>query len=220
MTIIKSNGADSNLVIMQYLKTVYSSKERYYHDINHINYMRSKLMEYVSSEMSVDDFPIFRDILTAIWFHDIEYNIWNPPGFNESQSVDQYMSIYGLTELDSVGRAIVATASHLEDQIIPDTDEGTIIKVLLDIDLVSFSEAFDIVLYNSENVLREYEPMQLERDILLQNRNNFLRKLLKRQRLFYTDYFYNLYEDQARSNIDRLIEHTNHELLNGTISHD
>ena len=208
MTIIKSNGADSNLVIMQYLKTVYSSKERYYHDINHINYMRSKLMEYVSSEMSIDDFPIFRDILTAIWFHDIEYNIWNPPGFNESQSVDQYMSIYGLTELDSVGRAIVATASHLEDQIIPDTDEGTIIKVLLDIDLVSFAEAFDIVLYNSENVLREYEPMQLERNILLQNRNNFLGKLLKRQRLFYTDYFYNLYEEPARSNIDRLIEHT------------
>lgn len=192
------------------LLAIYNSPNRYYHNLNHINYCIAKLDECIKSvSLTGDSINI---ISSAIWYHDIYYNIWEEPGLNEKASADFYTDTHGKDALPAVMEAILATAHHLKDQ----EHLSRTTQYMLDIDLSAFGDRYEVVEYNSDNVLKEYEPMALSQTTLLANRINFLKKLLERKRIYYTGYFFDTYEQKARDNIQRLIEVSEQKMFDTT----
>lgn len=210
-----------NLILHNFLTSAYNQPHRHYHNMMHINFLHAKLHEWGSHEIQAREAEripmdgveeIWMNVQRAIWWHDFEYNIFTPPGLNEVRSANAYVEYAGGERDDVVYQAILATANHLEDQTINDTDDGMVIKLMLDCDLAGFAMSMDAVRRNSLNVLKEYEPLGIPDKTLLENRIKFLDKLLKRNRIFYTDYFFNMYEKIARQNIEESIRDTNKEL--------
>jgi predicted metal-dependent HD superfamily phosphohydrolase len=102
--------------------------------------------------------------------------------------------------------AIKNTGLHLSNIEFNNNDASSMVsKLLLDIDLVGFADDMNVVRYNSNMVLREYECMNLLPGNLLLGRLYFLEKLLKKEKIFYTDYFYELYENKLRRNVNEEI---------------
>ena len=209
--------------IQTLLNTQYAEPGRYYHNINHIKFLLSKLDEwYTACKLTTQHTEkIYELTKHAIWWHDVIYSVWNAPGINEGQSAALFseyyeqgkipLNIYGI-DSDSAANiiflAISATSKHLVDL---DLETGTdrltdeVIKLMLDLDMSGFGKHYDLVAWNSAQVLAEYEPMGRSTDELLEGRILFLEKLLARKRIFYTNYFYETYEAQARKNITQSI---------------
>ncbi len=155
-----------------------------YHNEQHINFLLSKLEEWKRYQY-LNDISIDDDILTAItesiWWHDIVYNIWNPPTFNELDSAKEASQaldgLYNQTVISNIVSAIAATAYHLYDQDL--NYDSLVTKVMLDVDMAGFGEDYSIVKMNSDNILEESFMAVGNLQTLLNNRINFLKKLLK-----------------------------------------
>ena len=214
-----------NIQLGVLLHTVYNQKDRHYHDIKHIKFLHAKSREWLVHEMTnifgtTEEADLSQEqqdsanklmnianrVDTAIWWHDYEYNVFNPPMINELLSAKAYESFTGSNHDPLISSAIQATAFHLQDQELPDNDEGMVIKVMLDVDLVGFAQSLDVVMQDSHNILMEYMPTGVPLQTLFENRIKFLNELLARTRIFYTDYFFNTYEALARDNIKASIE--------------
>lgn len=213
----------SYLIELQKIKQLHDSPNRHYHNSNHIDYCESKLMEYTnflesSDRYTEDTAPRLDSIISAayhaIQFHDVVYSIWANPGQNEERSAEVFLSFHKrhnmeeLVDANEVYDAILATGRHTSQQ----TGLSLASKLMLDVDLASFGERYELVRYNTENVLREYLPMCLPKIELLRNRVQFLYSLLSRPTLFYTDFFLTRYEKAARHNIGQLISETKLEI--------
>lgn len=215
---------------IQFLQIAYNENGRQYHNINHIKFLLAKLDtwldHYNSNDLSQQKFDelsqIYKDTREAIWWHDAWYSIWDAPGVNERESANLFNAFVnnkGVSDITEFSRqriekAILATADHLLDQDLKDEDIVT--KLMLDVDLASFGGEYELVQYNSETVSKEYEPTGASRLKLLQGRVAFLEKLEKRKNIFYTDFFREKYELNARVNINRSIMDAKVEIaLNG-----
>lgn len=212
---------------MQLLLPLYNSPQRGYHDLNHIHYCISKLSEYIAN-INASDSQYVNDhqqliVTYAIWFHDA---IYSPYPFavssNERESAtlfyewfngSEFTSMTGMDSIKFISRvihAIKATEDHLEDLTCyshyNDVEDILSTYLMLDIDMAGFTKPFNEVLKDSDRVFKEYETLGLTRSAMLTNRVNFLRKLLAKPRIYYTDYFYDNYEAIARSNIEGVIE--------------
>lgn len=209
------------------LVPLYNSPNRDYHNLNHIQFCLSKAEEYLKTKAV--DHPSFWDeelskeqeiLVLAIWFHDAVYSPY-PKALlsNEIESdalfSDWYYSNivnspnYNRDVYEAVSEAILCTQHHLSDlgpNILPTT------KLMLDIDLAGFAKEFGAVYKDSTLVFNEYACLWVPTCTMMENRIKFLKALLSKERIFYTDYFYNKYESIARSNIEGVIELTLAEL--------
>ncbi len=139
----------------------------------------------------------------ALWFHDAIY----VPGAtdNELRSAELFSHWGGICFtsdfVDKICKLILITRHK---QAPTGSDECYIV----DIDLSSFGVNWPHFLQDSENVRKElafvpdatYYPAHA----------GFLNLLLNRPRIFYTDFFYALYEEAARCNIKRLLSSTDY----------
>jgi predicted metal-dependent HD superfamily phosphohydrolase len=214
---------------LKLLVPLYNSPQRHYHNLAHIHFCLSKLDEYKSNS---DEKLTLRDesaAIHAIWFHDAVYSPF--PWFNTSNEKESaclfnewFKSEYNnlvnmpdyerelLSDIQSrTLEAIFATEYHLE---IPDwftiNHEST--KVMLDVDMVGFARSFNEVYKDSAKIFKEYDALGVPERIMLNNRINFLEALLKKERIYYTDYFHYTYEKAARDNIEAVIEASRVEL--------
>lgn len=219
--------ATHSLQTLLYLNSCYSESGRYYHNINHIKFLLSKLNEWMDSVQSKrnDCIKIYDLTRDAIWWHDAWYSIWDSPGENERQSAELYLifsktkNISDITEEEQliVKNAILRTKDHLQWQTFNEGFVSNMVaQLMLDVDLVGFAKDYESVKWDSENVIKEYEPKGLSREKLLKGRIDFLTKLKDRERIFYTDYFFEKYELLARYNITISIQDAINELVNIT----
>ena len=200
------------------LRAIYAEEGRHYHGLNHIKHLLAKASEwYKTGAIDNSEFQLLEH---AIWWHDASYSIYSPLGVNETESwvmFGEYLTrgdiklnqINGWTFSDAkmiVSKAIEATAYHLQDQTFEGYPGIKVIHGMLDVDLCGFAESFEVVQYNNELILKEHERKQLPRRTLLENTVTFLNKLMERERIFYTEYFYEKCETVARENIIRLIQ--------------
>lgn len=207
---------------MALLVPLYNSPQRHYHDLNHINYCLSKLSEYMDENPELIN--VTEDIVKhAIWYHDAVYSPY-PFGIQTSNEIESatlfresvYYDIvktpswdadHGHIFMDAVNQAILATEHHLNEtagimvgHMYPTT------KIMLDIDLAGFSKPFNEVYKDSDRIFKEYECLGLPKRIMLENRVKFLKAMLAKEYIFYTEYFHKKYEKTARSNIQAVIE--------------
>lgn len=192
------------------LNSLYAEPGRHYHNINHIKYMLAMAHRW-NIDTNADNY-MYEMLQHAIWWHDAVYNIYNPPTVNEIQSAELFhrmvdMSKINISENDCnyIVNAIEATAHHLVTEKRDRSTPTTLKYLLLDIDLSGFAEDIAVVRANSELVIKEYAPLQKSDIELASGRLRFLKELLRRDVLFYTDYFFKMCEDKARKNILTLI---------------
>jgi len=174
------------------LRTIYQHPSRTYHNLDHINGMLNRLKE----SRHLAKHP--HRIELAIWFHDAVYD--GKASDNEIKSAELWtrkMALFLDDEpLEWGRRAIMATIDHL-----PNTDAD--IQLLLDLDLAPLGLSYEAFKADTAAVRQEYTHVSDE--VFKDGRRDFFCSLIKRSRIYGTDFWHERLENQARSNIRREI---------------
>lgn len=187
------------------LVTLYSEPQRHYHAIEHINSCLRELDAFEDKDDNSDKDGFSSVVVEkAIWFHDCVYDPRATPGKNEKDSMA--MAYHHLSQQF---RAINDSLAIQVADIIEKTDhksvaETTNQKVTLDIDLSIFGASDADYLAYSRNIRREY--LHVEAHAYRLGRTHFLHSILGKDRIYYTNYFFNKYEAKARKNIQMEID--------------
>lgn len=183
-----------NLNTLAHLTILYNEPHRHYHNLNHIHQL---LGEYEQYQKDTNDDVYSENIIESIWWHDAIYNPYSSKNeFNSDRLYRATNEIYHA----NVSNAIMATAKHTFDQ----TDLGYVEKLILDLDLSSLGHSYEEFAKNGDNIRKEYHFVP--DTLFYEKRVEFLKAMLARKRIYYTDYFYNKYEEKARANITRAID--------------
>ena len=176
------------------LKSPYYEQGRFYHNIDHINSMLTEKEEIKSLLIDPEAVEL------AIWIHERVYD--THASDNELRSADEGFEImkkFGLSEFfcKYVHHFVLVT----DHKTVPlNTDE----KYIADIDLAILGKDTEEFDEYEKNIRKEYswvpeETYRIERKKVLQY-------FLKREYIYYTEYFRDKYETKARENLKRSIE--------------
>jgi predicted metal-dependent HD superfamily phosphohydrolase len=185
-------GKDINW-IAAYVGAAYQEPWRFYHNINHIDHC---LKEYEMVEKAIINKSA---VLLAIWYHDVIYL----PGsrINERASGDvALVQLSTLAPADKIGH-------HVRRLIVGSRDRGirSDARYFHDIDYSILGQDRDTYTRYVEAIYRENMVLFDVQDIKAR-RKIFLLKLLSK-RIFQSEFFRGLYEQQAKANIKYELEH-------------
>lgn len=185
----------------------YSSKDRFYHTLLYIENMIIELdsvwLHFADNiKNTYDDIQrAYNNLYLSIWFHDC---IFDPKSKeNEINSADftayelQKMN-YSEKDLKIICELILCTIDH---RPIRDTD---LFKLFLDLDLAILGKKENEYYKYSKNIRKEYS--HVPDHIYNEKRKNLLNTFLNKDQIFYTTYFQEKYESQARKNISGEIQ--------------
>jgi predicted metal-dependent HD superfamily phosphohydrolase len=183
---------DPNLgeTIFANLIKAYSGTARHYHNLHHLQHILNSLTEV---RESISNFPALQ---LCAWFHDYIY---------DPQAVDNEMESAIAAEKILSRLRINFDTLRLVQQIILSTRkhepflEGTDNLIFLDVDLSILGTSADRYLAYSQAIRQEYSYLS-DRDYQ-QGRKQVLTQFLARERIYYTDYFYQKLESTARKNL-------------------
>ena len=180
---------DPNLSEYEMLENKYNEKHRAYHNLTHIKDCLNHLDEY---NQNLED---KHEIELAIFYHDVIYNPYRKD--NEPKSADLAILFLNNQKVEhtiiSKIEALIIATIHQKS---PETRSQAII---MDIDIATLGSEPSVYLEYSQNIRKEYSwvPMILYK----RKRKEILNNFLKRERLYYTDYFFHKFETQARINL-------------------
>ncbi len=179
--------------VFNQLSDLYQGEDRFYHGTEHIRQCLEKLDE------AVEECGSHPEVELATWFHDAVYHAGSPD--NERKSAEWFKDrsnthLYENT-IDCVSNLITITEHRNQ----PQTD---LEKLMVDVDLSSFSLPFEQFLRDGSNVRKEFKKYSDEKFVAGQR--NFLNSLIGRSSIFSTDYFHRHYEKRARDNINQLLK--------------
>ncbi|MFH1046927.1 MAG: hypothetical protein V1738_01370 [Patescibacteria group bacterium] len=175
------------------LKARYREPWRHYHVWDHILHMLNEfgpLRRMANSESNVE---------WAIMFHD---GIYEPTAKNNvprsaELALAELEPHIGRSASLEVARLIGLTEDHNPT---PNDIDG---QIICDCDLSSLGIPWEKFLENSNDIRREYS--HVDEQTFRQGRRDFLKSLLRRDRIFATDHTYKRYERPARENISHAI---------------
>ncbi|MGH8537091.1 MAG: HD domain-containing protein [Gammaproteobacteria bacterium] len=170
----------------------YAEPHRHYHTLTHIFHCLRQL----DAAKSLIEAPDAVEI--AVWFHDV---VHNPEACdNEQRSVELFgRAANGHFQQDlvnKIGELILVTAHREAPR---NHDE----RVLCDIDLASFGSPWDEFLGDSQAL--RIEQANTPDELFYPAKLKFLKAILERRTIFFTDFFRARYETSARKNIRRYI---------------
>ncbi len=164
---------------------IYTSIGRYYHNLDNILDMLE----------AGEAFGLTEHQKTAIWFHDAVYVAGHD--YNEFESAGLARRMLKLPEVDikQIEDIIMSTAiPH-----IPLVKEA---EIVIDLDLAGFSADYDVFLKNSEDVRKEFPPMDDNSWAI--GRIRILMSYRSRKPFYYTEHYKGL-TGKALDNISREI---------------
>jgi predicted metal-dependent HD superfamily phosphohydrolase len=175
------------------LVRAYSSPGRYYHNLTHVEDCLSMFDRTRSLALRPEEVEL------AIWFHDAVYDTRRSD--NERKSAEwagEVIRQSGLEEriADRVAASILATR-HLEGAAGPDA------QLLVDVDLSILGRDPTVFQRYEENIRQEYA--WVPEDVFRQERRQILKRFLDRPSIYYHREYRDLFEEQARSNLEQSI---------------
>lgn len=184
------NGSDSDLSTL--LINAYSESQRHYHTVQHI----VECIALLSSIKTQLNDPVA--VEWAIWFHDVVYN---PRALdNEERSAElmrkHCVGFMSAAQLGKVYQWITATQKHQ-----PSNDRD--LNYLLDIDRSILGRTESRFAEYEQQIQREYSWVELK--IYRTKRAEVLRHFYEMQPIYQTAYFRELFEDQAKQNLMKVI---------------
>ena len=184
-------------VLLALLKA-YQESQRHYHTGQHIveclqfyQQVRDQLAEPVVVEL-------------ALWFHDF---IYDPQASDNELQSAQFMQqlltdLVAPTKLQSVSDWILATQTHQLD-FSNNTESSTDLAYVLDIDLTILGSSPERFMQYEQQIRQEY--YWVEPSLYRAKRAELLSAFLQQSNIYYTHYFQQLLEQQARANLQDLI---------------
>ncbi|MEZ4781674.1 MAG: hypothetical protein R2816_08955 [Flavobacteriaceae bacterium] len=177
------------------IRSCYSEKSRYYHNLKHIYNI---LLQADEMKSKIEDFDALK---LAIWYHDI---IYKPSKKNNEEK----SSLFAKNRLNSlnfdekrakiVQNFIVSTKKH--QLILSETDDNA---YFLDFDLSILGTDWETYKNYYQNIRKEYK---IYPDFLYNpNRKKILNHFLERETLYFTEVYQVKYELQARANLKKEI---------------
>jgi len=187
---------ESVTCLVSNLQGIYDRPNRYYHNFKHI----IQVANFIDENLDNIDNP--RVALWAALYHDAVYDTSNQLGENEDESAKlAELELAGkLTEeeVEQVCSYIKSTASHNADT------ENHDLSLFLDADMSILGLAPKAYSDYAANIRKEYGWVPDEQYI--NARTKVLQGFLSRNRIFITDLAYNMFESQARINIQTELE--------------
>lgn len=177
---------------MSMLTTLYTQPHRTYHNMTHI---MECLTEFENARVESLTYRDIQIVEKAIWYHDAVYNPYSKENEVQSALLLQEGSWYADVINKQVRNAIWATARHLVTQ----ENLSLATQVMLDIDLSGFGKPTPECLQNGLNVRNEYYKTNEYQ--FAEGRLKFLRAIMQRESLYYTDFFKEKYHVQSQKNL-------------------
>ncbi len=174
------------------LTNLYTSKNRFYHNLKHIE----TLLNYSEKYRHLLESP--KTIDFAIWYHDSIYDA--SKNDNEEKSADlakKHLSLLGFENdlINNCYNLIIATKTHL----LPNDLNSFDFQFLLDIDLsILASERNDYIEYTTQ-IRKEYN--MYPNFLYKKGRKKVLKHFLEMKQIYKTELFQNLWEEKAKENI-------------------
>lgn len=173
------------------LSKFYSSPERYYHTLTHIQHFLSVVDTLTAKAENLEAIEF------AAWFHDLIYD--SKAKDNEEKSADYAESILKSLAIpgeliDQVKRLILRTKSH---QSTEEDDLDT--KIMLDADLAILG--VEDAEYRRYAQAIRWEYIWVGDEDYREGRTQFLQSLLKRPRIYQTEEVFEALETKARNNL-------------------
>lgn len=180
------------------LRQRYSEPQRHYHTWQHVEAL---LGHYETIRDQLRD-PTA--VLWALYWHDAIYDPQASDNEDKSADLLAEMAAPDLSDatLKRADTIIRATRQHLVPPGLSAEDQSDL-ELFLDIDL-SILAAPEMVFDQYETQIRQ-EYAFVPEPLYLEARSDILKGFLKRQRLYFSDHFFNLWEDRARTNLQRSI---------------
>lgn len=192
---------------MQALQQAYAEPARGYHNWNHV----VEVLRHYDDVEAGSGWHKPREVLIAILYHDAVY----VPGRKDNEARSAQLAVAhlrqwpGKTDIDAqrVCELIVATAHHGEHspQSIGEGPDADDMRHFLDCDMAilgAYTDAFD----NYERgIAQEYRGV-VPGFIFRAKRRSFLRKLLKKPRIYLSDEFHSRFDAKARANLRRTLD--------------
>jgi predicted metal-dependent HD superfamily phosphohydrolase len=169
----------------------YAEPHRHYHDLRHVAHCLRQL------DLAADRIGQPDQVETAIWFHDAIV----VPGRsdNEQRSAELFERLAGPVMDPAFVRGVVDLVLFTTHRSAPaDPDH----RIICDIDLSSFGSPWEGFLANSRAIEAEFPG---PREEYVRREIAFLESLLRRPRIFLTDFFRDRCEARARDNIRRFL---------------
>jgi len=195
---LASNYTKNDALINKYwdeIETLYSSKNRHYHNLSHIYNM---LLQAKAIEDIIDDYDAIR---FAIWYHDIIYKATKKN--NETKSAEfaqNRLKLFGFDEKRTriVKNLIESTQKH--DIVLQENEDNA---YLLDMDLSILGTHWDVYLKYIQNIRKEYA---IYPDFMYKKgRKKAMLHFLERKQIYVTHLYRDKFETQARHNIEKEI---------------
>lgn len=193
LMLMRSLALAPSLDIYEQLSRAYCETHRFYHTNEHINAM----LKHFDHVLPMAEHPA--EVELAIWFHDAIYKPLSSTNERDSAEwVKAFLISAGASEnvVYRVYDLVMATMHNVE---LVGNDQHLIVDI--DLAILGASETdYDVF---ERNVRKEYKwvPFFLYK----KKRKEVLLSFLDRQRIYTLDYFYNKFEDVARSNLERAI---------------
>lgn len=192
-----SKGSQLTSQLWDEIETQYSEKSRHYHTLKHLYNM---FQAYDEVEALIDHKDAFQ---FAIWYHDIIYKA--SKNNNEEQSALvainrlQKLSLEN-SQIELIKTLIISTKKHsiLAKEHISDN------AYLLDIDLSILGSDWNTYQTYCSNIRKEYKIYPTF--MYNKGRKQVLKHFLDRDSLYFTEYFKEKFEIQARENIKTELE--------------
>ena len=193
-----SKYTDDNLLLENHweeVKGYYSEQKRYYHNLNHISYM---LHLAENDQAELDDYDTLQ---FAIWYHDIIYNSTKSNNELKSAIVAQkqlkHLQI-DLKKIENCANLIVSTKKH---EILNTHNQDN--AYLLDWDLAILGSTWETYESYTQKIRKEYS--MYPNFMYKKGRKKVLHHFLERPQIYYTEKYHDLWEANARKNIQKEI---------------
>ena len=186
-------GADDRAeAVWRAVEEHYSQRHRHYHHLGHLAHCLRQF-DTVADRLAARD-----QVEMAIWLHDVVLE----PGRadNEQRSADYFRELAGAVMPADFVRGVVDLILYTTHRTPPaDLDH----QFICDIDLSSFGNPWEAFLANSQAIEAEFPGT---RDEYVRRETAFLEAMLRRPRIFMTDFFHDLCEEKARANIQQFLQ--------------
>ncbi len=182
--------SNSSRIFWLQLKEKYGEKHRSYHNLNHIDHFLTHYNDHVNKVEQPELFQL------AIWYHDSIYDVESHD--NEHQSALYFSHCFApyLSEKDKVHIESIIRSTHKHIPNLDTFDNA----LFLDLDLsILGSDRTDYIQYINQ-IEKEYTTVY-SIPAYKTGRYMTMEKFLVRERIYYTDCFYEWGEKKARDNI-------------------
>lgn len=187
------NESETTIKCFEQAEKQYTQKNRHYHTLHHIEDLFHQIK---TSECSKTDKQL---LAHAGLFHDVIYV--SSAKDNEYQSAAYALHWLATLEVDkksqqTIHQLIIATATH--------TSNDLLTQLFLDMDLSILGASQDAYHQYCKAIRKEYKNIPLF--LYKRGRTRFLQQTLAKSSIFYTQKYRDLYETQARVNMQEELE--------------